>query len=114
MKSRFLLLGVISILLCCADIEEPSYPEEVEFYLVGTSGLAFTGTVSNRSSSSSISGTTPQSFYVNLENDYDIARGTFHKSAESGTLTVEVYVGSDYKRQASTWASYGSVSISYP
>ncbi len=112
MTTRFLLLGIIFLLFCGVE-EEATYPLEVEFLVTGTEGISFTGSVGNRSSSSSVQGTTPESYFVELENEYDMVKGDFHKGTEAGTLSVEIYVNNDYKKEASTWAPYGSVSITY-
>ncbi len=112
MNKWLLLLGLICLLLCCME-DESFYPVEVEFLVTGTQGIPFNGTIGNRSSTTSIQGTTPESYFVELENEFDMVKGEFHKGTEAGTLSVEIYVNNDYKKEASTWAPYGSVSISY-
>lgn len=114
MRKCLLVLAILGFLTSCGLEEGSVYPRDVEFLVTGTKDIAFTGSCGNRSSSSSVDGVTPQSFYTKLENDYDMASGNFQKLVEGGTLMVEVYVDQYFKKDASTWAAYGEVRISYP
>jgi hypothetical protein len=122
-------LFIFLISLCCTKATEPIpiYPFDVDVRISGTDSLYFQGIYGNASTSIEVEDTIPTpvsigdpdyvQYISSIDNAQDEVFAHFRKLQASGTLTVQIGLplNQDFelKEEASTTASYGSVSISW-
>ena len=84
--------------------------------VTGTPGIAFSGNYHSSTDSESVNGTTPQDFQVDYKSGFvgafDIVSATVQKKAEDDSeLTVQILVDNQVKKEQSTSAAFGVVTV---
>jgi hypothetical protein len=126
---KLLILSVLPIIMVCTKATEPIpvYPFDVAVRIMGTDSLYFSGSYGNTFTSMDVDGMIPKPILIgdldyvqyttSIDNSQDEVFAHFSKEQAAGTLTVQIGLPPDYgfesKKEASTTASYGSVSISW-
>lgn len=127
---KFILFIVALFFICCTKTptESENYPIQLFIRVTGSEGLLYSGTYGNSSMSIDVDGVVPTPVFIgdpdyveystSIENSQDEAFADFRKEQAGGTLTVKIGTpisnwGFETKREASTFASYGSVYITW-
>ena len=91
-------------------------PEEVVFRVTGDPGLPFQGSIATTDTSESVQGVTPQDFPLDVDAGLftsDIVSANAQNKAGSGYLEVQVVVGDEVRKEASTSAQYGVAQVTW-
>lgn len=109
MKRLMILVCLALLIPSCGD----KYPLKVEFNIVGTNGLKFSGSYGNVATSTSVDGTVPVVYATMCRDENDIISCVFQKDQEEGTLTVNLLVDGSNKNSGTTSAAYGIITLTW-